>query len=42
MKHADSLHFTITDANEYPEILATMGLKADQMTGFGFGKSQYR
>ncbi|KAK4148812.1 protein disulfide-isomerase [Chaetomidium leptoderma] len=32
-KYAEFLHFTITDASEYPEMLATVGLKAGQKTG---------
>ncbi|KXX73302.1 Protein disulfide-isomerase [Madurella mycetomatis] len=32
-KYAEFLHFTITDANEYPEMLTKFGLKADQNPG---------
>lgn len=32
-KYAEFLHFTITDANEYSEMLARFGLKADQKSG---------
>jgi protein disulfide-isomerase A1 len=32
-KYSEFLHFTITDANEYPGMLAAVGLEEEQKTG---------